>query len=106
MASAITSPVRFMGTDLTAFSNESLPGTRFAAGEQPIDKTAGNASGGEHLALAHEWATGVAVIAGEIETVAQRQRQHAAKRRVNQAPARGPAAPASWQSRRSRRRRP
>src|ERR1700680_2701334 len=83
--SAMTSPVRFMGADPTTLYSESLPGACFAAGKNPIDKTAGNASRGEHLALAHQRVFGIAAIAGEIEAITQRQCQHAAERRIDEA---------------------
>src|SRR5271155_2615681 len=82
MTSVMTRPARFMA---------SLPCPRFAAGEQPINQPAGNARGGEHLTLAHEIAARRADITGEIEAVGHNERQHAAKRAIDDDRAQGKA---------------
>src|SRR6202034_4275838 len=77
-ASAMASPVRFMG-------KPSLQKAGLAAGEEPIDETAGNPGGRKHLALARDIAVRLAHIAGEIEAVAQGKGEHTAERRVEDA---------------------
>src|SRR5271163_565648 len=75
--SAITRPVRFMRRA------RSLPRAGSAAGDQPIDQTAGNTGSGKNLAHVREIAAGGADITGEVEAVRHNQRQHAAERAID-----------------------